>query len=70
MPLTELFVAKDDTKTHRICGTCGESKLLEAFYKDGKDSYGNTRYRRDCKLCYKQTRYQEAKMKRKGGPHK
>lgn len=64
MKLNELFVATNDTDTHRICGTCQESKPLEAFYKDGKDGNGNVRYRRDCKDCYKVTRIQEANMKK------
>lgn len=66
MSLSELFVAKDDA--HRICGTCGKTKPVAEFYKDGKDNKGNVRYRRDCKDCYKRTRYQEAKMK--GGKNK
>ena len=65
MVITELFVADKDTNTHRVCGTCGELKPVEAFYKDGKDSHGNTRYRRDCRDCYKHTRMAEAI--RKGG---
>ena len=66
--LNELFVASKDTETHRICGTCGVSRPLDEFYKDGKDSYGKTRYRRDCRDCYKKTRIQESKMK--GGKKK
>lgn len=61
--LTDLFEASKDSETHRVCGTCGESRPFEEYYKDGKDSKGNTRYRRDCKDCYKSTRWQEAKMK-------
>ena len=63
MGLQELFVASKDTATHRVCGTCEKLKPVEDFYKDGKDGKGNMRYRRDCKECYKKTRYQEAKMK-------
>lgn len=63
MKLDELFIASKDTDTHRICGTCGDPKPLEDFYKDGKDSHGNVRYRRDCRECYKKTRMQENKMK-------
>jgi hypothetical protein len=66
--LNEMFVASQDTDTNRICGTCGESKPLDAFYKDGKDSHGNVRYRRDCRECYKKRRLQEQKMK--GGKKK
>lgn len=63
---SEMFVASKDTSTHRVCGTCGELKPLDMFYKDGKDGQGNVRYRRDCKECYKKTRFQEAKLRR---PH-
>ena len=58
-----MFIASNDTETHRVCGTCNELKPLSEFYKDGKDSSSNVRYRRDCKQCYKKTRLQEAKMK-------
>ena len=58
-----MFIASNDTETHRVCGTCNELKPLSEFYKDGKDSSGSVRYRRDCKQCYKRTRLQEAKMK-------
>ena len=66
--IEQLFVEPDyisnrDTDTERVCGTCGELKPVEEFYKDGHDSHGNVRYRRDCKECYKSTRYKEAKMK-------
>lgn len=59
------FIGNQDTDTHRVCGTCGELKPVEAFYKDGKDSKGNIRYRRDCKECYKVQRIMGAKMKEK-----
>ena len=65
--LSDMFVALKDSDTHRICGTCGESKEFDQFYKDGKDSNGKVRYRRDCKDCYKRTRILEANMKKKGG---
>ena len=60
-----MFVSTQDSDTHRVCGTCGERKPVEAFYKDGKDSHGNPRYRRDCKDCYKVTRMMEAERKEK-----
>ena len=67
MSIADLFVSEfigdKDTATHRVCGTCGELKPLEDFYKDGKDKNGNVRYRRDCKECYKSIRIIEAKMK-------
>ena len=58
------FISAHDTDTHRVCGTCGELKPVECFYKDGKDSKGNIRYRRDCRDCYKQQRMLEARRKR------
>ena len=61
--LSDMFEQVD--KTHRTCGTCGETKLLDQFYKDGKDSKGRVRYRRDCKDCYKRARIMGAL--RKGG---
>ena len=63
--MDQVFVSSRDTETHRVCGTCGELKPLSEFYKDGKDSNGIRRYRRDCKECYKQTRFQEAKRREK-----
>lgn len=67
MSITELFIADKDTETHRVCGTCGELKPVEAFYRDGKDSQGKPRYRRDCKECYKKARVLESIRKKKGG---
>lgn len=49
----------------RTCGTCGETKPLSAFYKDGKDKEGNVKYRRDCKDCYRITRLRARRMKRR-----
>jgi hypothetical protein len=65
MSITELFIADKDTDTERVCGTCGERKPVECFYKDGKYPNGTTRYRRDCKECYKSTRLMEARRKLK-----
>jgi hypothetical protein len=36
---------------------------VQDFYKDGKDSKGNVKYRRDCRDCYKHTRMMEVKRK-------
>ena len=63
MDLEKFFVADRDTKTHRVCGTCGKLKPLSDFYKDGKDKNGNIKYRRDCKECYKLTRIKNARRK-------
>ena len=54
------YIGSKDTDTHRVCSTCGELKPLSDFYKDGKDAYGKTKYRRDCKQCYKDTRMSAA----------
>lgn len=48
----------------RRCGTCKEVKPVSEFYKDGKDGHGNTRWRRDCKDCYKVTRMHDEKLKK------
>lgn len=61
---TEKYIGDKDTATHRVCGTCGKLKSVDAFYKDGKDSHGNIRYRRDCRECYKNTRIMEAKRRK------
>ena len=52
-----------DKTSQRICGTCEMPKDLGDFYKDGKDKEGNTRYRRDCKVCYNDTRLKERRNK-------
>ena len=57
------YIGEKDTDTHRVCGTCGELKVVDAFYKDGKDKHGKVRYRRDCRDCYKKQRILESKMK-------
>jgi hypothetical protein len=65
MNISDMFVATQDSYTHRVCGTCGERKPVEEFYKDGKDSKGNPKYRRDCKECYKVARMREAERRHK-----
>lgn len=67
MTMQELFVASNDTDTQRVCGTCGKLKPVDEFYRDGKDSHGKIRYRRDCKDCYKMTRVFEKGLKTKTG---
>lgn len=57
------YISDQDTETHRVCGTCEKLKPVSEFYRDGKDSNGKIRYRRDCKSCYKRTRIDEARMK-------
>lgn len=61
------YIGDQDTETHRVCGTCRKLKPVSEFYRDGLDSSGNIRYRRDCKGCYKKTRVVEARMKGKRG---
>lgn len=65
MDLDEMFTK--DTDTERECGTCGQVKPLSDFYKDGTTSTGQTKYRRDCKDCYKRTRMQT--IKQRSGKH-
>lgn len=48
----------------RVCGNCMTAKPVEEFYKDGTDSAGNTKYRRDCKECYRVTRLTSRRVKR------
>ena len=64
MDIEKIFISDRDTDTHRVCGTCGELKPVTEFYKDGKDKYGKTKYRRDCKACYKRTRIANARRKK------
>jgi len=54
---------QEDAVPTRKCGCCNEDLPLEAFYKDGTDKDGNTKYRRDCKDCYKHTRITELAAK-------
>ena len=65
MNLENLFEVSSDTDTHRVCGCCGKTKPVECFYKDGKYNDGRTRYRRDCRDCYKKARFEEARRKKK-----
>jgi hypothetical protein len=53
-----------DEEGFRTCGCCLERKATTEFYKDGKDSEGNLRYRRDCKQCYRVTRLSSRRAKR------
>lgn len=53
-----------DTETQRYCPGCDTLKDFSEFYKDGTDGNGNTKYRRDCKACYKATRSAEKQAKR------
>lgn len=57
------YIGQDDNAERRTCGNCGKQKPIEAFYKDGKYRDGTTRYRRDCKECYKATRIMDARTK-------
>lgn len=45
----------------RICGCCEQTKDVTEFYKDGTDKDGNQRYRRDCKVCYNNSRIRARK---------
>lgn len=48
----------------RTCGNCSKELPIEMFYRDGLDSGGNIKYRRDCKECYRTTRFTERRAKR------
>lgn len=50
------FVTVNTNPNERTCGTCEETKEVSEFYRDGTDGEGNTKYRRDCKECYRKTR--------------
>lgn len=52
-----------DTDTHRTCSICLEQKPFTEFYKDGTNSSGDAKYRRDCKDCYRITRLRTRKLK-------
>jgi hypothetical protein len=63
--LHELFISAKDTNELRTCSTCNQLLPHSKFYKDGTDPEGNTKFRRDCKDCYKTKRMHEAKLKAK-----
>lgn len=58
------FMSAKDTPTHRVCGCCNQLLPVENFYKDGKTPDGRTKYRRDCKACYKKQRIMEGRAKK------
>lgn len=53
-----------DHDHERTCGACNQRKSVDEFYKDGKDTAGLPRYRRDCKDCYRKSRLNSRKAKR------
>jgi hypothetical protein len=53
-----------DDKTQRTCGGCLERKPVTEFYKDGVDGEGETKYRRNCKDCYRITRLKADRAKK------
>lgn len=59
-----MFVAPIDSDEYRTCGTCGERKAHNMFYRDGNNKDGSPKFRRDCKDCYRKTRMSERKVKR------
>lgn len=66
-----MFVPEEipgDKDGQRTCGTCLQPKSVDEFYKDGKDSNGDYKYRRDCKECYRITRLRSRQAKRKPAP--
>lgn len=46
-----------DTKTTRTCGICKRQLEFSNFYRDGYNRNGKRRYRRDCKECFRITRF-------------
>ena len=48
----------------KTCTVCGNQLELASFYKDGKNSKGEIKYRGECKDCYRITRLQSRRMKR------
>lgn len=54
---------QSDVEGFRTCGCCMESKPVNEFYKDGTDSKGEPKYRRDCKTCYRVTRLSSRRAK-------
>lgn len=63
-----MFDISTDKPGHRTCSNCEENKPVSEFYKDGKDSDGNDKYRRDCKDCYRVTRLKSRRAKRNPVP--
>ncbi len=58
-------LASRDTETHKVCSSCNELLTIDNFYKDGTNKRdGTTRYRRDCKECYKASRMAEYMYKK------
>lgn len=51
----------------KLCGCCFEYKPFSEFFRDGYDSKGNVRHRRDCKECYKTTRKEAKALKMRTG---
>lgn len=58
-----MFEKTEQESDVRKCYSCNELKTLENFYKDGTHKDGTTRYRRDCKTCYRKTRMATKKPK-------
>jgi hypothetical protein len=52
-----------DNDGERTCGCCFKPKPIDQFYKDGTDSEGNPKFRRDCKECYRITRLSSRRAK-------
>ena len=61
MVLESMFIASQDTADHRVCGTCGDLKPIEEFYKDGTDKEGSPK---TGTVDTKKTRFLETKMKK------
>lgn len=59
-----MFSLQTEKPGERMCSNCEETKPVSEFYKDGKDSDGNDKYRRDCKECYRVNRLRSRQAKR------
>lgn len=46
------YTSEDFSNGTRRCVFCGQIKPLTDFPRNGKDKYGKTVYRQDCKTCY------------------
>lgn len=53
--------------THKVCNLCGKSLPINAFAKNGKNAYGEVRYRDECKTCYNIKRRENATKRKHSG---
>lgn len=58
------LIESDSGIVLKTCTFCGMSKPLSDFPKNGKDEFGKTKYRDDCKTCYNIRRRENATKKK------